>query len=60
VACTGQREGAYRVLVVKREGKKHLEDLGMDGMIILKWILNRMGVWTGLTWPMTGAVGGVL
>jgi len=26
-------------MVGKHEGKDHLEDLGMDGRIILKWIL---------------------
>jgi hypothetical protein len=29
--------GAYRVLVEKPRGKKHLEDLGIDGRIILIW-----------------------
>ena len=28
-----------RVLVGKPEGKNHLEDLGVDGSVILKWIL---------------------
>jgi hypothetical protein len=28
---------AYRVLVEKPKGKKHLEDLGIDGRIILIW-----------------------
>ena len=39
VACMGERRGAYRVLVAKPEGKNHLEDLGVDGSVILKWIL---------------------
>jgi len=29
--------------------REHLEDLGKDGVIILKLTLNRMGAWTGLT-----------
>jgi len=40
--------------------REYLEDLDIDGIIMLKWILMRIGVWTGLTRPVTGAVGGVL
>ena len=33
-----------------REGH-HSEDLGVDGRIILEWILKEVAsVWTGLTW----------
>jgi hypothetical protein len=35
-----ERRGAYRVLVGKHESV-HLEDLGVDGRIILKPVLNR-------------------
>jgi len=31
----------YRVLVGKLEGKNHLEDPGVDGMIILSWIFRK-------------------
>jgi len=37
VARKGERTGAY-VLVGKPEGRNHLEILGIDGRIILKWI----------------------
>jgi hypothetical protein len=32
---------AYRVLVGKPEGRKHLEDLGIERSIILKWALSK-------------------
>jgi hypothetical protein len=32
-----ERRGAYRVLVQRPEGRNHLEDLGVDRRIILKW-----------------------
>jgi hypothetical protein len=34
VACTGDRRGAYRVLVERGEGKSHLEETGVDGRIL--------------------------
>jgi hypothetical protein len=40
----------------------HLESLGIDGRIILKYVLKEYGweVWTGFTWPMIGSGGGLL
>jgi hypothetical protein len=35
VARMGERRGAYRALVGKAEGRKHLEDPGIDGKVIL-------------------------
>jgi len=40
----GGRRGVYRVLVGKPGGKNHLEDPGVDGRIILKWIIRK---WEG-------------
>ena len=42
-ACTyGEEKNAYRVLVRKSEGLGHLEDLSVDGKMILlvKWTLK--------------------
>jgi hypothetical protein len=36
VAGMGERTSAYRALVGKPEGRRHLEDPGIDGKIILK------------------------
>jgi hypothetical protein len=55
----GERRGAYRALVGKPEGKNHLEDPGVDGRIILKWIFERLdGAVTGLIWLRIGQVAG--
>jgi hypothetical protein len=39
----------YKILVGKSERSDHLEDVGIDGKIILKRILGKMGgkLWTG-------------
>jgi hypothetical protein len=48
----------WRVL---KEGD-HLEDLGIDRRMILKWIFKKWdgGAWTGLIWLRIGTVGGLL
>jgi hypothetical protein len=40
----GVRRGAYRALVGKPEGGNHLKDPSVNGRIILKWILQRLGI----------------
>jgi hypothetical protein len=37
----GEVRNVYKILVEKLEGKEHSEDLGIDGTIILEWILSR-------------------
>jgi hypothetical protein len=41
VARLRQGRGVYRALVGKSEGKNHLGAPGVDGRIILKWILRK-------------------
>jgi len=51
----GRRRGPYSVLVGRVEEKTHLEDVGVDGRIILKWIFTRRGrVWGGLDGSCSG------
>jgi hypothetical protein len=45
--------------------RNHLEHLGVDGRIILKWILSSVtgggkGVWSGLIWLRIETGGGLL
>jgi hypothetical protein len=52
----------YKLLVRKRECKRHSEDVGLDWRIILKWILERYDfrLWIGLIWLWIGITGGLL
>jgi hypothetical protein len=54
--------GVYRVLVGKAEGNRPLENPGIDGRIILRWISRKwdVGVWTGLSWLRIGTGSGHL
>jgi len=48
--------------VGKPEGKNHLEDPGVDGRIIIRWIFRKwdVGVWTGSSWLGIGGGSGHL
>jgi hypothetical protein len=48
----GEKRGRYRILVGKPEGKRSLGRLDVNGMIILRWILEKWDgvVCTGLIW----------
>jgi hypothetical protein len=42
VAYMAEWTSTYRVLGMKPEGRNHLEEPGVDGRIILKWIFERL------------------
>jgi len=56
----GERRGVYRVSWGNLRKRGHLEDPGVDGRIILRWILRKryVGAWTGSRWLRIGTVGG--
>lgn len=37
----GEKMCTYRLLTGKCEGNNHFEALGIDGMIILKWVIKK-------------------
>jgi hypothetical protein len=49
IASMGEGRGAYRILVGTPKGRNHLEDPGVDGRIILKWIFKKWA-WGGMDW----------
>jgi hypothetical protein len=44
------------------KGRNHKEDLDIDGMTVLKWILKKddVRVWTGFIWLRVGTSGGLV
>ena len=58
----GERRSVCGVLVWKPGERAHLEDPGIDGKIILRWIIRKWvgGAWTGLIWLRIGSNGGKL
>ena len=57
----GKRSGSYRVLVGNLD-RDHVEDPGVDGRIILRWIFRKWDglAWIGLIWLGIGTGGGHL
>ena len=40
--------------------RDHLEDLSLDGRVILRWMLQKQGEeWTGFIWLSAGKTGGL-
>ena len=57
----GQERCIQGFFLEKPEGKSHLEDPGVDGRIILRYIFRKWdGARTGLSWLRIGTVGGHL
>jgi hypothetical protein len=50
VAHVVVKRKAYRVLVRNHVGRRPLENLGIDGRVIFKWIIKRGWEWTGFLW----------
>jgi hypothetical protein len=58
----GARRGACRVLVGKPKGRNYLEDPGVNGRIILKWIFEKWDekAWAVSMWLRIETGGGLL
>ena len=50
---------SYSVIVEEPKKRDRSEDLGFDGKIILKWMLEDVKTWNGFLWLRTGSNGGL-
>jgi hypothetical protein len=59
-ACVtyGEKRYARRVLMGSVKERYHLEDLGVDDRIILKWVVSNTEALYGLLWLRIGTSGG--
>ena len=62
VARIGESRGVHRLWVGNLRERDHLEDPGVDGRLILRWILRKWDVraCTGSMWLRIGTGGGHL
>jgi len=62
VARMGEERGCIESCWGNRKEGDHWGDLGVDGLIRLRWISRKwdVGIWTGLGWPRIGTGGGSL
>jgi len=62
VCSTHRRDerSAYKISVGNLKGGDHSGDLGVDGKIILEWILGTLGgkMWVAFIWLRRGSVRG--
>jgi hypothetical protein len=57
----GNMRNEYIVWLENLKGRNHLEDLGIDGKIILEWMLGKWGkAWIECIWLRIGTGGGLL
>jgi hypothetical protein len=49
----------YRIVIVSLKGGDSLQNQGVDGRVVLKWILKEQCVYmcTGLVWLRIGPIG---
>jgi hypothetical protein len=57
----GRMRSTFKILVGNLKAREHLEDLGVYGRVMLKWILKKydMTVSLGLTWLWIWTSGGL-